>query len=55
DIVQKTILQSNIFDHEKLNNIIKSLRALGAKPEELTSILQLMKSAGCLHAKLEII
>ncbi|CAL4322810.1 Flagellar P-ring protein [Buchnera aphidicola (Eriosoma grossulariae)] len=38
-----------------LNNIIRALNSLGAKPYELILILQSMKDAGCLHAKLEII
>lgn len=38
-----------------LNQVIRSLNALGATPTELMSILQAMKSAGCLRADLEII
>ena len=38
-----------------LNNIVHTLNILGTTPMELMSILQAMKNAGCLHAKLEII
>ncbi|AUX73476.1 flagellar basal body P-ring protein FlgI [Erwinia pyrifoliae] len=37
-----------------LNNVVRALNGLGATPNELMSILQAMKSAGCLRAKLEI-
>ena len=37
-----------------LNNVIRALNGLGATPNELMSILQAMKNAGCLRAKLEI-
>ncbi|WP_422667262.1 flagellar basal body P-ring protein FlgI [Buchnera aphidicola] len=47
-------LKFNSLNNANLNNIIRALNILGEKPEELMSILQLMKSAGCLHAKLEI-
>ncbi|QCI23877.1 flagellar basal body P-ring protein FlgI [Buchnera aphidicola (Macrosiphoniella sanborni)] len=43
------------YDRDNLNNIVNSLNAIGTKTDELTSLLQLMKSAGCLNAKLEII
>lgn len=36
-----------------LNNVIRALNNLGATPNDLMSILQSMKSAGCLRAKLE--
>ncbi|WP_414648280.1 flagellar basal body P-ring protein FlgI [Cedecea sp.] len=36
-----------------LNNVVHALNNLGATPNELMSILQAMKSAGCLRAKLE--
>ncbi|WP_058913551.1 flagellar basal body P-ring protein FlgI [Entomohabitans teleogrylli] len=36
-----------------LNSVIRALNTLGATPGELMSILQSMKSAGCLRAKLE--
>ncbi|HBV39242.1 MAG TPA: flagellar biosynthesis protein FlgA [Erwinia sp.] len=38
-----------------LNSVVRALNALGATPIDLMSILQSMQSAGCLHAKLEII
>lgn len=38
-----------------LNSVVRALNALGATPNDLMSILQAMKSAGCLRAKLEII
>ncbi len=38
-----------------LNSVVRALNALGATPIDLMSILQAMDSAGCLHAKLEII
>ncbi|QCI24410.1 flagellar basal body P-ring protein FlgI [Buchnera aphidicola (Muscaphis stroyani)] len=43
------------FSNRNLNNIVRSLNALGTRTNELISILQSMKKAGCLHAKLEII
>jgi flagellar P-ring protein precursor FlgI len=36
-----------------LNNVIRALNNLGASPNDLMSILQSMKSAGCLRARLE--
>lgn len=37
-----------------LNAVIRALNGLGATPNDLMSILQAMKSAGCLRAQLEI-
>ena len=37
-----------------LNAVIRALNTLGATPNELMSILQSMKNAGCLRAKLEV-
>lgn len=37
-----------------LNSVVRALNSLGATPNDLMSILQSMKSAGCLNAKLEI-
>ncbi|AUX91710.1 flagellar basal body P-ring protein FlgI [Mixta gaviniae] len=37
-----------------LNAVIRALNSLGATPNDLMSILQSMKSAGCLNAKLEM-
>lgn len=36
-----------------LNHVIQTLNSLGATPNDLMSILQAMKTAGCLHARLE--
>jgi flagellar P-ring protein precursor FlgI len=36
-----------------LNRVVRALNSLGATPNDLMSILQSMKSAGCLRAKLE--
>lgn len=38
-----------------LNEVVKALNGIGASPQDLLSILQSMKSAGALHADLEII
>jgi flagellar P-ring protein precursor FlgI len=38
-----------------LGDVVKSLNAIGATPQDLLVILQAMKSAGALHADLEII
>lgn len=46
---------SNIEFSADLNQVVSSLNALGATPAELMSILEALKSAGCLHAVLEII
>lgn len=37
-----------------LSSVVRALNSLGATPNDLMSILQSMKSAGCLHARLEI-
>ncbi|ANZ22549.1 flagellar biosynthesis protein FlgA [Buchnera aphidicola (Diuraphis noxia)] len=55
DILNKNYMNHIFSNQENLNKIVKSLNILGAEPDELISILQLMKSAGCLNAKLEII
>jgi flagellar P-ring protein precursor FlgI len=39
----------------KLTDVVKALNALGATPLDLMAILQAMKSAGALHADLEVI
>ncbi|MEZ3500066.1 flagellar basal body P-ring protein FlgI [Pantoea sp. KPR_PJ] len=36
-----------------LNSVVRALNRLGATPNDLMSILESMKSAGCLHARLE--
>ena len=38
-----------------LNEVVRALNSVGATPQDLLSILQSMKSAGALHADLEII
>jgi len=38
-----------------LGEVVRALNAIGASPQDLLSILQAMKSAGALHADLEII
>jgi flagellar P-ring protein precursor FlgI len=38
-----------------LSEVVKALNAIGATPQDLLAILQAMKSAGALHAELEII
>jgi flagellar P-ring protein precursor FlgI len=38
-----------------LNEVVKALNSIGATPQDLLSILQAMKTAGALHAELEII
>lgn len=38
-----------------LNDVVKSLNALGVKPRDLVVILQSISSAGALHAKLEVL
>ncbi len=39
----------------KLADVVKALNALGATPQDLLAILQAMKSAGALHAEIEVI
>ncbi|QCI18881.1 flagellar basal body P-ring protein FlgI [Buchnera aphidicola] len=55
NINNKNYLEMETLNSESLNHIIRALNSLGTKPDELISILQSMKIAGCLHAKLEII
>ncbi len=38
-----------------LNDVVRALNCIGATPQDLLSILQSMKSAGALHADLEVI
>ncbi|QCI22788.1 flagellar basal body P-ring protein FlgI [Buchnera aphidicola (Macrosiphum gaurae)] len=54
DMVDKNYMDDIYKNRENLHNIVRALNTLGTKPDELMSILQLMKSAGCLNAKLEI-
>jgi len=44
----------NVRSSTDLNNVVRALNNLGATPNELMSILQAMKNAGCLRAKLEV-
>jgi flagellar P-ring protein precursor FlgI len=39
----------------RLTDVVKALNALGATPLDLLAILQAMKSAGALHAEIEVI
>ena len=39
----------------KLADVVRALNTLGATPQDLLAILQAMKSAGALHAELEVI
>ena len=39
----------------QLTDVVKALNALGATPLDLLAILQAMKSAGALHAEIEVI
>ncbi|QCI24979.1 flagellar basal body P-ring protein FlgI [Buchnera aphidicola (Rhopalosiphum padi)] len=55
NITNSNYINNNSFKNKSLNNIVRVLNSLGTKPDELISILQLMKNAGCLHAKLEIV
>lgn len=55
NLVNQSYMDRVSSNKANLNNIVRSLNILGTKPNELISILQLMKSAGCLNAKLEII
>jgi len=47
--LQRVATSANLAD------VVKALNALGATPQDLLAILQAMKSAGALHAELEII
>jgi flagellar P-ring protein FlgI len=45
----------NVPAGTKLADVVKALNALGATPMDLLAILQAMKSAGALHAEIEVI
>lgn len=45
----------NVRSGANLADVVKALNTLGAKPQDMLSILQAMKSAGALRAELEII
>lgn len=55
DIKQEGGTMMNVKGGANLAEIIKALNMLGANPQDLTAILQAMKSAGALRAELEII
>ena len=38
-----------------LSEVVKALNAVGATPQDMLAILQAMKTAGALHAELEVI
>ena len=39
----------------QLSDVVRSLNALGATPQDLLAILQAIKAAGALNAELEVI
>jgi flagellar P-ring protein precursor FlgI len=45
----------NMAAGTKLTDVVKALNALGATSADLQAILQAMKSAGALHAEIEVI
>ena len=45
----------NMAAGTKLADLVKALNALGATPMDLLAILQAMKTAGALHAEIEVI
>lgn len=55
DIINQNYMENISLNQKNLNNIVRALNILGSTTSELMSILQSMKSAGCLNAKLEII
>jgi flagellar P-ring protein precursor FlgI len=55
DIKQEGGVLMNVKAGANLAEIVKALNTLGANPQDLTAILQAMKSAGALRAELEII
>ncbi len=55
DIQQPTSPLFEVKSGANLADVLKALNALGAKPIDLVSILQAMKSAGALRAELEVI
>ena len=55
DIKQEGGAMMNVKAGANLADIVKALNTLGANPQDLTAILQAMKSAGALRAELEII
>jgi len=55
DIKQEGGAMMNVKAGANLADIVKALNTLGANPQDLTAILQAMKTAGALRAELEII
>ena len=55
EIKQEGSALINVKAGANLADIVKALNTLGANPQDLTAILQAMKSAGALRAELEII
>jgi flagellar P-ring protein precursor FlgI len=55
DIKQEGGAMMNVKAGANLADIVKALNTLGANPQDLTAILQAMKSAGALRAELEVI
>lgn len=55
DINQELNAMQNLRGSANLADIVKSLNALGANPQDLIAILQAMKASGALRAELEII
>ena len=55
EIKQEGSALINVKAGANLAEIVKALNTLGANPQDLTAILQAMKSAGALRAELEII
>jgi flagellar P-ring protein precursor FlgI len=45
----------NMAAGARLADVVRALNALGATPMDLLAILQAMKSAGALHAEIEVI
>ncbi len=54
-ITQQAGALVNMAAGVRLTDVVKALNALGATPMDLLAILQAMKSAGALHAELEVI
>jgi len=55
DIKQEGGAMMNVKAGANLADIVKALNTLGANPQDLTAILQAMKTAGALRAELEVI
>jgi flagellar P-ring protein precursor FlgI len=52
-------IDTNIVSSAKgemtISSLMRALQKLGAKPKDIISIIETMKSAGALHADLEVI